>query len=77
MKNKIVSIRIDENKYNQFLEIIKSFTTVYTFDFPSRTEKHYHTKFPDKPYTSYNKYTLGDLVNEALTEFVKKYKTDV
>ena len=77
MRNKIISIRVDENKYNQFLQIIEKFTTVYTLDFPSRTEKRYHTKFPDNSYTNYEKYTLGDLVNEALTEFLNKYKTDV
>ncbi len=77
MRKKIISIRVDEDKYNQFLEIIEKFTTVYTLDFPSRTEKRYHTKFPDRQYRGCSKYTFADLVDESLREFIKKYKSDV
>ena len=74
MRDKIVSIRINGNRYKEFLEIVNSFTISWTNDFPSRTEKRYSTRFPDKPYTSYDKYTLADLVDEAMKEFIKKYQ---
>ncbi len=75
-RNKVISIRINEERYNKFLEIVNKFTYIFEIDYPSRTEKRYHTKFPDKQY-SFDKYTLADLVNEALKEFIEKYKSYV
>lgn len=77
MRNKIITIRVNEQLYNEFLETVAKFTKIYTYDFPSRTENHHYTKFPDKPYNGRGKYTLADLVDESMKEFIKKYKTDV
>jgi hypothetical protein len=73
MRDKIVSVRVDGNRYKEFLEIVAKFTISWTNDFPSRTEKRYLTRFPDKPY-HYDKYTLADLIDEAMREFIEKYK---
>ena len=77
MRKKIITIRVNEETYNEFLATVEKFTKVYTFDFPSRTEKRYYTRFPDKPFTPMDKYTLADLVDESMKDFIKKYKSDV
>ena len=77
MRNKIITIRVNEQLYNEFLETVAKFTQIYTCNFPSRTENRYYTKFPDRPYNGMQKYTLADLVDESMKEFVKKYKSDV
>lgn len=74
MRDKIVSIRVNGNRYKEFLEIIERFTISWTNYFSSRTEKRYSTRFPDQPHTPYDKYTLADLVDEAMKEFIKKYQ---
>ncbi len=74
MRDKIVSIRVNGSRYKEFLEIVEKFTISWTNDFPSRTEKRYSTRFPDKPHESYDKYTLADLVDQAMREFIEKYK---
>ena len=76
MRNKIITIRVNEELYNEFLKTVAKFTTVYTYDFPSRTKKRYYTRFPDKPFSPVDKYTLADLVDESMKEFIKKYKSD-
>ena len=76
-RNKVITIRVNENKYNEFLKIVEQHTEILTFEYPSRTEKHYYTKFPDQPYSGPGKYTLADLVNTALTDFINKYKSDI
>ena len=77
MRKKIISIRVNEETYNEFLETIAKFTKTYTHVFPSRTEKRYDTRFPDKPFSTIDKYTLADLVDESMKEFIKKYKSNV
>lgn len=77
MRKKIISIRVNEETYNAFLETVAKFTKVYIIDFPSKTKKIYHTRFPDKPFTPMDKYTLADLVDESMKEFIKKYNSDV
>ena len=74
MRDKIISIRVNTKLYNEFLETVARFTSVLTLDFPSRTEKHYSTRFPDNPYSSVDKYTLADLTESAMKEFIEKYK---
>lgn len=75
-RDKVITIRVNEKQYNAFLETVAKFTETYEIDFPSRTEKRYYTKFPDKNF-SFEKYTLADLVEEAIDDFIKKYKSDV
>ena len=74
MRDKIISIRVDTKLYNEFLETVAKFTNVLTLDFPSRTEKHYSVRFPDQPYSPTDKYTLADLTEKAMREFIEKYK---
>ena len=76
-RKKIISIRVNEELYNEFLQVIEKFTDTYTLYFPSRTENHHYTHFPDRPYRGRGKYTLADFLEENMREFVKKYKTDV
>ena len=75
MRDKIISIRVDTDLYNEFLATVARFTSVLTLDFPSRTEKHYNTRFPDKPYSPVDKYTIADLTEKAMKEFIEKYKS--
>ena len=75
-RKKIVSIRVNEDKYNKFLEIIDKFTTTYQISYPSSERTRYHTQFPDKCF-SFDKYSFADLVNDALKEFIEKYKSYV
>ena len=76
-RDKVVTIRVNEKQYNAFLVTVEKFTSSYTIDYPSRSEKRYHTTFPDKPFSRYNKYTLSDLVEESMDAFVNKYNSDV
>lgn len=74
MRDKVVSIRVNTELYNEFLATVAKFTSVLTLDFPSRTENHYSTRFPDRPYSPVDKYTLADLTEKAMKEFIEKYK---
>lgn len=76
-RDKVISIRVNSERYNEFLETVSKFTRTFTLDYPSRTETHYETRFPDKPFQWYDKYTLADLVDEAMQEFIKKYNSDM
>ena len=76
-RDKVISIRVNAEQYNAFLETVSKFTEKYTIEYPSRTETRYHTQFPDKPYYRFEKYTLADLVEKAMQEFIEKYKSDV
>lgn len=76
-RDRVVTIRVNEKQYNAFLETVAKFTISYTIDYPSRTEKRYHTTFPDKPFSRYEKYTLADLVEDSMDEFIRKYNSDV
>ena len=76
MRKKTTTIKIDEEKLEKFNKIIAAFTKTTTIEYPSRTIKIYNTKFPDSPF-SYNKYTIADLLDKALKEFIKKYETYV
>lgn len=76
-RNKLISIRVNEELYNEFLQTVEKFTDTYKWDFPSRTENRHYTRFPDRPYCGRGKYTLADFLEENMREFVKKYKTDI
>lgn len=70
---KTTSVKIDVEKLEMFNRIIEKFTKKFTMEFPSQTKTHYTTRFPDKN-TYHNKYTIGDLLDEALSDFIEKYK---
>ena len=76
-RGKVISVRVNEQLYNDFLKTVDKFTDKYTIDFPSRRETRHYTRFPDKPYFGSAKYTLADLLEESMKSFVEKYKTDV
>lgn len=76
-RDKVISIRVNTEQYNAFLETVSKFTETYTIEYPSRTETRYNTRFPDKPNRWQDKYTLADLVDEAIQSFLEKYNSDV
>lgn len=76
-RNKVVTVRVDEDLYNEFLKTIERFTEVsYLFYYNSK-KTIYRTHFPDSKYDCLGKYTLADLVDVSMKSFVEKYKEDM
>ena len=73
-RNKVVTVRVDEELYNKFLKTVERFTEVSSLSYRNSEKNVYYTHFPDSMGTGIGKYTLADLVNESMEAFVKKYE---
>lgn len=73
-RDKTVSLRVNGKLYEEFLQTVEKFTKTFTIEYPSRTKTIYDTRFPDRPHSPCDKFTLADLVEETLRKFVAHYK---
>lgn len=64
-RNKIISVRINSNLLEQVQEIIDSRTQIFEY----RGIKHYH--YIDENGYSHDKYTIADLLESAMREYIK------
>lgn len=69
-RDKIISVRVDSNLLDEVQKIIDSRTQV----FEARGIKHYHYK--DEKGYSHDKYTIADLLEQAMREYIKKFSAD-
>ena len=76
-RNKVVTVRVDEDLYNEFLKVVEGFTTKFSLEYSSKVSNTYYVRFPEKNFYHCGKYTLGDLVETSMQEFIRKYKKDV
>lgn len=67
-RNKIISVRVDSTLLEQVQKIIDSRTHV----FKSRGINHYH--YIDQNGYSHEKYTIADLLESAMREYIEKFK---
>jgi len=65
MRDKNISIRVDSKKLDKFKEIVDKNTSVNNY----YSHKYYTCKFGKQSWLS-NKYSLADLVEEALEQFI-------
>ena len=64
-RDKIITVRVDSDLLKQVQEIIDSRTTI--FEYINR--KHYH--YIDEKGYSHEKYTIADLLENAMREYIK------
>lgn len=69
-RDKIISVRVDSALLNQVQDIIDSHTHI----FECRGIKHYH--YIDENGYSHDKYTIADLLESAMREYVKNVPKD-
>lgn len=71
-RKKVVSVRVNENLHERFLQTVAKFTVTTTSGVTAVRER-YHVKFPDREHWLHDKYTVADLLEEAMAEFIEKY----
>lgn len=69
-RDKIISVRVDSDLLNKVQKIIDS----RTYSYELRGRNHY--RYKDEKGTAYEKYTIADLLESAMNEYVEKFSTD-
>lgn len=69
-RDKIISVRVDSNLLEEVQKIIDSRT--YTFEL--RGKNHY--RYKDENGTAYEKYTIADLLESAMREYIEKFSAE-
>ncbi len=68
-RDKQISMKVNSDLINKFNVIIDRVTRKVDLGYKTL----YSCTFPDKPHSYYDKYTIADLLEEALRDFIKKY----
>lgn len=69
-RNKIISVRVNCDLLEQVQAIIDS----RTYSYELRGKNHY--RYKDEKGTAYEKYTIADLLESAMNEYVKKFSAE-
>lgn len=69
-RDKIISVRVNSELLEKVQKIIDSRT--YTFEL--RGKNHY--RYKDENGTAYEKYTIADLLESAMREYIEKFSAD-
>lgn len=68
-RTKVISVRVNEDLYNKFQSIVAKHTKVYQ---AYKTRRLYDYRDPISSHRcQYNKFSIGDLLELALKEFVE------
>ncbi len=69
-RDKIISVRVDGSLLNKVQKIIDS----RTYSYELRGRNHY--RYKDENGTAYEKYTIADLLESAMNEYVEKFSAE-
>ncbi len=69
-RDKIISVRVDSSLLNEVQKIIDSRT--YSYELRGRNQYRYK----DENGTAYEKYTIADLLESAMNEYVEKFSAE-
>lgn len=69
-RDKIISVRVDSSLLNEVQKIIDS----RTYSYELRGRNHY--RYKDENGTAYEKYTIADLLESAMNEYVEKFSAE-
>lgn len=69
-RDKIISVRVDSSLLNEVQKIIDS----HTYSYELRGRNHY--RYEDENGTAYEKYTIADLLESAMNEYVEKFSAE-
>ncbi len=69
-RDKQVSMKVDSRLFNRFNNIVDKFTIKIDVGY----KNIYHCIFPDTPQLHFDKYSIADLLEDALYRFIIKYE---
>ena len=70
-RDKIISLRVDSELYNEVQKIINSRTEVY------KGSHHNYYYYKDEKGLTHDKFTIADLLEEAMKQYIKKTKAEM
>ena len=69
-RDKIISVRVNSTLLNEVQEIINS----RTYSYELRGRNYY--RYKDEKGTAYEKYTIADILESAMHEYIEKFKAE-
>lgn len=69
-RDKQISMKVNSRLLDRFNNIVDKFTTKIDVGY----KNIYSCRFPDKPHMHFDKYSIADLLEYALYDFIIKYE---